>query len=403
VRWSGKSRILLGGRTAVIIWGQILVFLSCTCCFGGTYSVSEVLIKSYNEFDAIILAINQKTKFALEPTSSGGLRLSIADCDLSASFPTSASGTGLIVGYKTSYYDGTLYIDIALDKRAGEYKGFLLDDPARILIKVFPKEVTSDSEDSPDISQEENVYKFDPKKIIPDDDLLIDTICIDPGHGGRFTGAVGPSGVEEKEVNLAIALKLKKYLEDKLGLDVYLTRYDDSMVYLADRTGLANYLKADLFISIHNNAYHSPKAHGTETFFLSESRTDEERAVAVRENEDFLLEDPNLSKSTLSDLEMILAAIAQNEFLEESSELAELVQQALIARLDSADRGVKQAPFYVLVGCYMPAILVEGLFVSNAEEEEKLNDPKWQDKIAYAIYEGVAEFKKRQEKRLGLD
>lgn len=402
--WRGSSRMRLVGRLSFTGSGIALILLLhlCTCAFGASYTIAQVVAKSYDDFDALIITLNQESEFGLGSTSSGGLRLSVADCILGDSVPEQGGGAGLIAGYSVSYYQDVLYMDISLIEGAGKYKGYLLSDPARIVIKIFPKGEVFTGDYPSNISTEENVYKYDPKEIIPDNDLAINTICIDPGHGGRFSGAVGPTGVMEKDVNLRISLKLKNYLEKELGVTVYLCRYDDSMVYLADRTGLANDVKADLFISIHNNAYYSSKANGTETFFLSESRTDDERAVAVRENEDFLMEDPNLSTSKLSDLEFILAAIAQNEFLEESSELAELVQQALIARLGSTDRGVKQAPFFVLVGCYMPAILVEGLFISNPEEEEKLNDPYWQDLIARAVYEGVAEFKKRQEKRMGI-
>jgi N-acetylmuramoyl-L-alanine amidase len=384
------SRLLKGICSLAVLLSLVL----SSVAFGATYSVIQIVAKSYIGYDALIISLNQKTMFTLAGNSAGGLTLSIADCSLDTGVAQQGSGAGLIDSYSAGCKNDTLSLDIVFKSGAGKYKAFLLEDPARIMLQVFPKEEESSSTST---SQKK------PQEVSPDSDLAINTICIDPGHGGRFTGAEGPSGLLEKDVNLQICLKLKSYLEKNLKVKVYLTREDDSDIPLADRTGLANKTHADLFISVHNNAWSSEKAAGTETFFLSESRTDDERAVAIRENQDFLQEDPNLSKTKTADLEFILASIAQNEFLEESSELAELVQEALVARLGTVDRGVKQAPFYVLVGCYAPAILVEGMFISNPDEEKKLASAKWQDLIARAIYEGVAEFKKRQEKRMGLD
>lgn len=380
--------------TQTCLLAIILLLAILSTAFGVTYNVIQIVAKSYTGYDALIISLNQTTMFSVAGNSTGGLSLSIADCSLGSGVAKQGSGVGLIDSYSTSYKNDTLNIDINFKSGAGKYKAFLLEEPARIMLQVFPKEEVGSSTDT---------QQKKPQEVNPDSDLAINTVCIDPGHGGRFTGAEGSGGLIEKDVNLQICLKLKSYLEKNLKVKVYLTREDDSHVDLADRTGLANDTHADLFISVHNNAWSSEKAMGTETFFLSESRTDDERAVALRENEDFFQEDPNLSKSKTADLEFILASIAQNEFLEESSELAELVQEALVSRLGTVDRGVKQAPFYVLVGCYAPAILVEGMFISNPQEEKKLSDPKWQDLIARAIYEGVAEFKKRQEKRMGLE
>jgi len=169
---------------------------------------------------------------------------------------------------------------------------------------------------------------------------------------------------------------------------------------LEDRTGLANAVNADLFIDVHNNAVLNAKVGGTETYFLSESRNDWERAATIAENQDFLAENPNFAADPGS-LNFILSILAQNEYLQESSELAHSCQKQMVKELGLRDRGVKQAPFYVLVGCEMPSILVEIAFISNAAEEKLLTDPAWQRKAAEAIFAGIKAYKEAYEKNMG--
>jgi len=229
---------------------------------------------------------------------------------------------------------------------------------------------------------------------------MIKRIVLDPGHGGPYVGCGGiSSGVEEKVVTLKIAYKLKKKLEDKLGLKVYMTRKDDSNILMRERTGLANRVKGDMFVSIHLNGDDNTKANGTEVYFLSEARTNAERAIATLENADFEAEMEDMVKG--SGLDFILGSMAQNEFLAESSELAEMVQTSLVKKLDTRDRGVKQAPFYVLMYTYMPSILVEVGFMSNKTEEKNLLDPAFQDKAAEAMYAAIAAYKKNYDKKMG--
>jgi N-acetylmuramoyl-L-alanine amidase len=189
-------------------------------------------------------------------------------------------------------------------------------------------------------------------------------------------------------------------LRDKLGVRVVMTRVDDSHVFMRDRTGLANAVNADLFIDLHNNAVLNAKVGGTETYFLSESWNDWERAATIAENQDFLAENPNFAADPAS-LNLILSMLAQNEYLQESSGLAHRCQEKLIKNLGLRDRGVKQAPFFVLVGCEMPSILLEIAFISNANEENLLTDAAWQQKAAEAIFEGVKEYKETYEKKMG--
>ncbi|UCD83399.1 MAG: N-acetylmuramoyl-L-alanine amidase [Deltaproteobacteria bacterium] len=215
-------------------------------------------------------------------------------------------------------------------------------------------------------------------------------IVIDPGHGGQEKGAVGPTGIMEKDICLAIAKRLEK-LVNKSGLKAILTRRRDGNISLKERTAIANRYQADLFISIHANASTRPTTKGIETYFLSlEASDDEARMVAVLENKAFGFEGKAIEE--LGDLEFILWDMAQTEYLEESSQLAELIQVYLVQFLNSDDRGVKQAPFYVLMGVAMPAVLVEMGFISHPLEGERLSSGYIQDKIARALLKSILKF-----------
>ena len=219
-------------------------------------------------------------------------------------------------------------------------------------------------------------------------------IVIDPGHGGVETGAIGPSGLQEKVLTLDLARRLKVLLE-RQGTTVVLTRDDDRVLPLDDRTAIANHNRAMLFISIHLNASKRKSAVGAETYFLSTAATDAEaRTLAGLENKAY--ETPATSDTGTPEvprdrgLELILWDLAQNSFLAESSKLAESVQTELNTMTGVRDRGVRQAPFRVLMGATMPAILVEAGFISNPEEESRLKDDAYKDKIAEAIARAVA-------------
>jgi len=230
----------------------------------------------------------------------------------------------------------------------------------------------------------------------------IRTIVLDPGHGGKEVGAVGPDGLFEKDATLALCRKLQPLLASKLKARVILTRDDDSTISLTQRTAIANQYKADLFISIHLNASLLKSAHGTETYFLSLEASDElSKRAAERENE-LSASTPAPPKASSTDLKLILWDLAQQEYLKESSRLAELIQNELSQAVNVPSRGVRQAPFKVLVGATMPAALVEVGFISNPEEETRLKDGKFQDGLADAIVRAVGTFKSEYETSIGI-
>jgi N-acetylmuramoyl-L-alanine amidase len=223
-------------------------------------------------------------------------------------------------------------------------------------------------------------------------------IVIDPGHGGIDPGAVGKKGLYEKDANLDIANQLQELIKDSLGINVILSREKDTYLSLKERTDLANRNSADLFISVHCNASpKSSKSRGFETYFLSEARTNDARAVAAIENASLKFDGIEEPKN---DIEYILYDLAQNAFLQESNSLAEFVQNTAEKALSIPARGVSQAGFYVLRGAFMPAVLVECAFISNPDEEKLLKTSEFKDKLAYCIFTGLRDYVADYERRV---
>jgi N-acetylmuramoyl-L-alanine amidase len=220
--------------------------------------------------------------------------------------------------------------------------------------------------------------------------LKISRIVIDPGHGGHDTGTIGRHGLMEKDVCLDVALRLGKLIEQKLpGAEVIYTRKDDTFVSLEQRTAIANQAHADLFISIHANSSHDREARGIETYYLNFATSAEAMDVATRENA--------TSEESLHNLQDLIQKIAQNEKIEESKELAGDIQDTLSQRMQlvshqERNRGVKKAPFVVLIGAKMPSVLSEISFVSNPNDERLLRKPVQRQRIADGLYRGISAY-----------
>ncbi len=221
------------------------------------------------------------------------------------------------------------------------------------------------------------------------------TIVIDPGHGGKDPGAIGPQGTLEKDVNLRAAQALAKILEDEGRFRVILTRADDQFMSLEDRSAVANKNKADLFISFHCNAGMNHASQGFEVYYLSEKASDDQ-AAAVARRENSVVELEGVTGKAREKLEELLWSLARNEFMNDSSEIAAHLARQAEKRLPVANRGVKQAGFYVLRGTSMPAVLVESGFITNAKEEGLLRSARFHRKLADALYAGLLDYEKRK-------
>jgi len=220
--------------------------------------------------------------------------------------------------------------------------------------------------------------------------LKIGRLVIDPGHGGHDTGTIGPTGLMEKDLCLDVALRLGKIIAQRLpGADIVYTRSDDTFIPLEERTNIANQAKADLFISIHANSSHDQAARGIETYYLNLKGSPEAMEVAARENAS--------SQEGVHDLEDLVKKIARNEKIDESREFAEDIQDSLSKRIQKSariarNRGVRKAPFVVLIGADMPSILTEVSFLSNPSDEKLLKKPEYRQRIAEGLFQGIVSY-----------
>ncbi|MBI2876509.1 MAG: N-acetylmuramoyl-L-alanine amidase [Candidatus Tectomicrobia bacterium] len=248
-----------------------------------------------------------------------------------------------------------------------DYQTFVLYEPFRIVI-----DIQGGKENGKPLSRE------------------IRKVVLDPGHGGKDPGARGPLGLAEKEITLDIALRLKRLLQAETSWQVVLTREEDLYLPLEARTAIANREQADLFISLHVNASLRPQLKGIETYFLNPSTRVQAINLAARENQ--------VSPERINDLQLILRDLRLSSKLDESSHLAHSIQAALIEHLnkdypDVTDLGVRQAPFYVLMGASMPNVLVETSFLTNAQEWERLQSEDYREAIARALLQGIERYR----------
>ena len=220
--------------------------------------------------------------------------------------------------------------------------------------------------------------------------LKIGRIVIDPGHGGHDTGTIGPTGLMEKDLCLDVSLRVGKLIEQRLpGTDVVFTRDDDTFIPLEHRTEIANDAKADLFLSVHANSSQDHKARGIETYYLNFTGSSDAMEVASRENA--------LSENSVHDLQDLVAKIARNEKIEESRDFAGILQDSLSKRMEGLNRGdrnrgVRKAPFVVLIGADMPSVLAEISFISNPADEQWLKKPENRQRVAEGLYHGIESY-----------
>ena len=325
----------------------------------------------------------------------------------------------LLLGVRAGQYNGDLVRIVVDIKSFSRYKIFVLKDPFRIVLDVWgaATPIQQAAAPPPPHSAEPALQTPGPAPQTPGHGtqtpgpkeipavtvppakhmslakqlaLGVRRIVIDPGHGGSDFGALGSiEGVYEKDIVLSIAKRLSAKIKESLGCEVILTRTDDRYLSLEERTAIANTKNADLFISIHTNSVKSQRAYGIETYYLNLATDDDAIMLAAKENA--------TSTRNISDLQDILKDLMQNTKIHESSRLATYTQASMVEGLKRQydkikDKGVKQAPFYVLLGAQMPSILVETSFISNQRECERLSSDTYQDAIGDAIIAGIRSY-----------
>ncbi len=307
-------------------------------------------------------------------------------------------GDGLLQRARAGQYTPDS-VRVVLDTESlGGYKVFPLYDPFRIVVDVKRQE---EEKPAPPPSAAKAkpvpVRKGIRRAETPESTaslakqlgLSVRRIVIDPGHGGKDPGSYISGGIEEKDVVLSLAKVVADKIHREVGCEVYLTRAEDVFLPLERRTAIANMKKADLFISLHINAHRDSAIHGLETYFLNVTTDESAVTVAARENA--------TSEHNISDLQKILNDLLLNTKIHESSRLAHQVQKGMLHQVGSRfnqirDLGVKQAPFYVLIGAEMPAILVETGFITNPRERKRLLTRTYQETLADGIAEGIKRY-----------
>ena len=275
-------------------------------------------------------------------------------------------------------------------KSLDDYKVFSLKDPFRIVMDIRGAK-NAEAVKPPKTAHFKKNQKIPSKKLIKQLALKVNRIAIDAGHGGRDYGAPGYiKGVHEKNITLQIAKKLAREIRKELNCEVIMTRTGDRHLTLEERTAIANAQNADLFISIHTNANKNRRVYGISTFYLSPADDEESIRVAALENK--------TSTKNISDLQTILYSLLQNAKIDESIPLGGYIQESMTAHLKAKgysrikNQGVKKAPFYVLMGALMPAVLVETSFISNPRECKRLINPRYQQRLSEGIVKGIKKY-----------
>lgn len=383
--------------------------------------VTEIKHWTNPDSTRITVAVDREAEFethtlrpSVDAPAPSRIYIDIKDARVAKGVKDDAIADGFLKTARVAQYRPDV-VRVVLDiENIKDFKVFSFNDPFRIVIDVKGERKTEisrledavialqrqkdlgdspsalpDKPEQPSI-MEKPLEKAAEKPVLPKlKPGKIRRIVVDPGHGGHDPGAIGPGKTMEKDVVLAIGLKLAERLKGELGLDVVMTRSTDIFIPLEERTAIANKVNADLFVSIHANASLNRNATGIETYYLNLAKTQKVKELAAREN--------NTSLEKVSVLQAVLFDLMANSKINDSAHLAEEVQKVTWKRVSNRypairNNGVKQGPFYVLVGATMPSILVETAFISNETEEKNLIDPQYQDVTVDGIVEGVRNY-----------
>ncbi|MEA3507181.1 MAG: N-acetylmuramoyl-L-alanine amidase, partial [Elusimicrobiota bacterium] len=353
-------------------------------------NIADSRYYSYNDYTRFVIELTQKLDSSA--TGEGGVvKIVIDKARLSVPLKELNVNDGVIGDVKINEGEASTEFIVNLGPDAGDYEIKKLPSPPRIVLDI---ENTAAADKRREAERE--MDRLPPSPIGPAkrdkvDITDIKLVVLDPGHGGKDPGAIGPRGTKEKDVVLEITKKAAAYIKKELKARVILTRTGDYFVPLSDRIEIANEKEADIFVSIHANASFNPESEGFEIYFLSNSASDREaQAVANMENSVVAMEEKTPNMSTVNS---ILWSLTMNQFLNESSELCSFINDDVIRSTGLTERGVKQAGFYVMKGARMPAVLVETAFLSNKREEKLLNDSGFQDKMARSISRALKEYR----------
>lgn len=389
---------LLAAQGSLLL-AQLLPFPSAALAAEGSIAVTELKHWSTPDYTRVSIALEREVRFESHKIP-GRLYLDVFGAKVPSGIKDLSIGDGLLKSVRIAQFRPTT-VRVVLDLDSiKDYKIFTFADPYRIIIDVKGErrqeisaskgemiETAKPEPPTPQVEKPKPIEKPEkPKQHNQFKPGKIRRIVVDPGHGGHDPGAMSPTGTREKDIVLQIGLKLSQKIREEIGIDVVMTRSTDVFIELQERTAIANKVGADLFVSIHANASLSRVANGIETYYLNLAKTEKAAQLAAKEN--------GTSLEKVSVLQAVLFDLMANYKLNDSAHLADEVQKALFKKAQTGyptvkNLGVKQGPFYVLVGATMPSILVETAFVSNERDEQKLKDPQYQDLTAEGILAGI--------------
>ena len=344
------------------------------------YNVTSLKVERLGRSTAVHIQCSTPLGYRASSPQPGIIELKIYGGEVNTSRVARQGQRGLVLSARSRQYSDHAMVQIMVDDLVGHFRTYTAEDGAKIVLVLEEEQVSALPTPVPHGHANVNIEQG---LVDMTNAIRVRTVVIDPGHGGHDAGAVSNRGILEKNVNLGVAKELQRYLRRESDLEVVLTRERDEYLELADRAEIANRNGGDLFISLHCNSWFNDGAEGFETFFLSPAKSDWAKSVEAAENS---------AGAEPGDVEFIVWELVQNRFISSSSQLAEVLQKDVCEELNLNNRGVRQAGFRVLVGAYMPAVLVEMGFLTNATEERRLGDSSYQRRLARALGDAVLEY-----------
>jgi N-acetylmuramoyl-L-alanine amidase len=357
---------------------------------GVGYNVEKIELAAEKDRTTATIDLTEPLLYHMDTSTPGIVRLKLYGGRIEARAFTIRGARGLVEGVRAEQTERDAFIYFDVSRQTKRLRVERSEEPQQLVVIL-------EKGDLPEIPEPD----FEGTVQIVDDTAAerrtfeIETVVIDPGHGGVDLGKVGATGLLEKEVNLELALAMKRRIEEELGLEVILTRESDELLALRRRTEIANEAGGDLFISVHCNSWFSEQTGGFEAYFLSPARSESERALARYENTAGEVNPGATAVEAGGDVDFILWDLVQNQFINESSTFAEFIQKTMEDRLAIRNRGVKQANFVVLQGAKMPAVLIETAFLSNPAEERLLADADFHRSVSEGIVEAIGRLRER--------
>ena len=347
------------------------------------YNVTGLKVERLGRSTAVHIECTTPLGYRTSSPQPGVIELKIYGAEINTSRVAKLGRRGLVLSASSRQHSEYATVSVKVDELVGHYRTYAAEGGAEIVLVLEEEQVSAMPSPVPHGRASVNI---EPGLVDMTNTIRVRTVVIDPGHGGHDAGAVGSRGILEKNVNLGVAKELQRYLRRESDLEVVLTRERDDYMELADRAEIANGSDGDLFISLHCNSWFNDGAEGFETFFLAPAKSDWAKSVEAAENS---------AGQEPGDVEFIVWELVQNRFISSSSQLAEVLQKDVCESLNLNNRGVRQAGFRVLVGAYMPAILVEMGFLTHPEEEKRLGDSSYHRQMARALGQAILEYSRQ--------